>query len=84
MTGAENCDVSAVGFIAMELMQKYRNDDRVIGIEEEDRWPANSRAVAFLSKTVSTIRLEDLAKVRASLPIKRHLFLTLLAFAVWM
>jgi hypothetical protein len=59
----ENEDVAALGDIAMELMQKYSNDDRVKGIEEQHHWAADSKAVAFLKKTGSNIGVGDLSKV---------------------
>ncbi|KIW36231.1 uncharacterized protein PV06_11479 [Exophiala oligosperma] len=53
-------DVRAVGFIAMELMQKYVKDDGAIGIENPNRWPGNSPSVGFLSMTTSAESVTEL------------------------
>lgn len=49
----------------MELMQKYAKDDGAIGIENLNRWPANSTAVKFLSMTTSAESVEELQQVKA-------------------
>ena len=53
----------SLGYIVMELMQKYTKDGGAIGVEDLDRWPSNSNAVAFLSLTTSTPSLDELLKV---------------------
>ena len=53
----------SLGYIAMELMQKYVKDDSAIGVEDLDCWPSNSNAVGFLSITTSTPSLDELLKV---------------------
>ncbi|KAH8760756.1 kinase-like domain-containing protein [Hyaloscypha finlandica] len=55
-------DVRAVGYIAMELMQKYVKDDGAIGVENLDRWPSDSNAVDFLSRTTSASSVDELLK----------------------
>jgi hypothetical protein len=47
----------------MELMQKYVKDGGAIGVEDLDRWPSDSNAVAFLSMTTSAPSLDELLKV---------------------
>lgn len=56
-------DVRAVGYITMELMQKYAKEDGAIGIDNLNRWPADSEAVKFLSMTTSAASIEQLQKV---------------------
>lgn len=56
-------DVRALGRITMELMQKYDKDNGAIGIEDLDRWPSDSNAVAFLSTTTSAASVTGLMKV---------------------
>lgn len=70
-------DVRAVGYIAMELMQKYAKEDGAIGIDNLNRWPADSEAVKFLSMTTSAGSVEELKKV--SKVASRKLWLTSLA-----
>ena len=48
----------------MELMQKYCKEDGVIGVEDLDRWPFSSNAVAFLSDTTSALSAKELKQVR--------------------
>jgi hypothetical protein len=48
----------------MELMQKYVKDDGAVGVENLDRWPSDSNAVDFLSRTTSALSLAELLKVR--------------------
>lgn len=43
----------ALGVIVMELIQKYTLDNRAVDVENLDRWPSASDAVAFLSETTS-------------------------------
>ena len=56
-------DVSALGYITVELMQKYENDSGIIGVEDMNRWPADSEAVNFLSMTTSAGSVDELKKV---------------------
>lgn len=48
----------------MELMQKYSKEDGAIGVEDLDRWPFSSNAVAFLSDTTSALSVKELNQVR--------------------
>jgi hypothetical protein len=63
VTDGSNRDVRAVGYITMELMQKYAKEDGAIGIENLNRWAMDSDAVKFLSMTTSTGSIEELRKV---------------------
>ena len=56
-------DVRALSRIIMELIQKHVKEDRVIGIEDLDRWPSDSAAVDFLSATTSAISAKQLMTV---------------------
>jgi hypothetical protein len=55
--------VRAVGYIAMKLMQKYAKDDGAIGIENLNRWSANSEPVNFLSMTRFADSIDELKQV---------------------
>lgn len=47
----------------MELMQKYAKEDGAIGVDDLNRWPADSEATKFLSMTTSANHLDELAGV---------------------
>lgn len=47
----------------MELMQKYQKDDGLIGIENLERWSADSSAVDFVSMTTSADSVATLLHV---------------------
>ncbi|PVH68125.1 hypothetical protein DL98DRAFT_554926 [Cadophora sp. DSE1049] len=49
----ESRDVRALSPIMMQLMQKYVNDDGVVGVDNLRRWPSDGNAVAFLFETTS-------------------------------
>jgi hypothetical protein len=53
----------ALGFIIMELMQKYTKDDGAIGVDDLRRWPSKSDAIGFLLETTSTASASELIKV---------------------
>ncbi|KAH9204407.1 kinase-like domain-containing protein, partial [Leptodontidium sp. 2 PMI_412] len=55
-------DVRAIGYIAMELMQKYHKDDGAIGLEDFSRYPSDSDAVDFLAATTSATSAEELLR----------------------
>jgi hypothetical protein len=57
--------VQALGYITMELMQKYLHEGGRIGIEDLDRWPSNSAAVNFVSMAVSATSAKKLSTVRS-------------------
>ncbi|OCK73599.1 kinase-like protein [Lepidopterella palustris CBS 459.81] len=57
-----SCDVRALSFITMELMQKYVKEDGAIGVDDLRRWYSNSDAVGFLSATTSVESAEELLK----------------------
>ncbi|CZT07743.1 uncharacterized protein RCO7_11235 [Rhynchosporium graminicola] len=57
-------DVKAIGYIAMELMQKYQNDDGAIGLEDFSRYPSDCDAVDFLAATTSATSAEELIRHR--------------------
>jgi hypothetical protein len=57
------CDIKSIGYITMELMQKYAKDDGAIGIENLNRWRMDSDAVKFLSTTTSAGSFAELRRV---------------------
>jgi hypothetical protein len=57
-------DVRAIGYIAMELMQKYVKDDGAVKVEDLECWPSDSNAIDFLSRTISALSVDELLKVR--------------------
>jgi hypothetical protein len=77
--GPDPSNVRAVGFITMELMQKYANDDGSVGVEDLTRWPANSKPVRFLSMTTSAVLVEELRQVRQQTVGMESLLLTWVA-----
>jgi hypothetical protein len=50
----------------MELMQKYEKDDGSVGVDDLNRWPADSDAVEFLSAASSGTSIEALKQVSQS------------------
>lgn len=63
-------DVVAVGYIMVELMQKYPKENGVIGIENVDRWPSDSEAVKFLSMIEANVPVHTLLQVSPQIPSK--------------
>ncbi|KIW36748.1 uncharacterized protein PV06_11044 [Exophiala oligosperma] len=55
-------DIRALGFITMELMQKYAKVDGTVGVDDLGRWPSDSLAARFLSETTSATSAERLLK----------------------
>ncbi|KAI1382575.1 uncharacterized protein F4822DRAFT_441800 [Hypoxylon trugodes] len=56
-------DIRDLGNVIMELMQGYPKDDGAVGIEDLERWPADSRAVEFLSATTWASKISELANL---------------------
>lgn len=59
----DSSSVRAIGLIAVLLMQKYENENGAIGIENLNRWSADSQAVKFLSMTTSASTVDELKQV---------------------
>ena len=59
-------DIRALGYITMELMQKYTQDDGGIGVDDLERWPSDCNAVGFLSMTTSATSVDELKKVSST------------------
>ncbi|CZT10227.1 uncharacterized protein RAG0_14760 [Rhynchosporium agropyri] len=57
---ASKQDLRALGYVTMELMQKYPNSSGSIGLENFEHWPSDGDAVAFLAMTTSATSLEQL------------------------
>ncbi|KAH7379655.1 kinase-like domain-containing protein [Cadophora sp. MPI-SDFR-AT-0126] len=67
ITSHESCkritskqDLKALGYVTMELMQKYPNSSGSIGLEDFEHWPSDGDAVSFLAMTTSATSLEQL------------------------
>ena len=56
--------VANLGFLAMELMQKYVKEN--VGIDDTSRWPVGSKAFDFLSFTTSARSIEELSQVSSN------------------
>lgn len=56
-------DVKAVGYITMELLQKYVKEDGAIGIDNINRWAPDSEPLEFLSMTTLPTSIDTLKKV---------------------
>lgn len=55
--------ILVLSIIMMELMQTYDKNDRVVGVDDLDRWPVDSDAFGFLSTVSSTVSIEALEQV---------------------
>jgi hypothetical protein len=75
--------VRALGIITMELMQKYTQDNGAVGVENLNRWPSDSDAVAFLSETTSATSACELRKVSDLLSQGCRLTLPACTSATW-
>jgi hypothetical protein len=64
----QETELASIANITMELLQKYTKDDGAIGIDDLDRWPSNSIAVDFLSRTTSAGSVESLKNVSFESP----------------
>ncbi|KAH8799387.1 kinase-like domain-containing protein [Xylogone sp. PMI_703] len=53
-------DMKALGYVTMELMQKYPNSSGSIGLEDFEHWSSDGNAVGFLAMTTSATSLEQL------------------------
>jgi hypothetical protein len=61
--GRDHSDVRALGYIAMQLMQKYAKDDGTIGIDNLNRWSESSEPVKFLLMTNTATSIQELMQV---------------------
>jgi len=59
-----NRDISALGPVIVELMQGYINEDDVVEIDDNSRWPSDSRAVDFIYATTYVSEIRQLLEVR--------------------
>ena len=50
----------------MELMQGYVKENGAVGVDDLDRWPIDSDAVNFLSRTTSATSVAELMGVSSS------------------
>ncbi|KAH6703061.1 kinase-like domain-containing protein [Leptodontidium sp. MPI-SDFR-AT-0119] len=67
MSNHESCkeitpiqDLKALGYVTMELMQKYLSSSGSMGLEDFRYWPSDGKAVSFLAMTTSATSLEQL------------------------
>jgi hypothetical protein len=70
----QETELASIANITMELLQKYTKDDGAIGIDDLDRWPPNSVAVDFLSRTISASSVESLKTVFLEGPTSQMTF----------
>ncbi len=56
-------DLKALGYVTMELMQKYLSSSGSMGLEDFRYWPSDGKAVSFLAMTTSATSLEQLLSV---------------------
>jgi hypothetical protein len=73
IAGLENCYTrtynsaptyqKALSSLVPELMNGYIKEDGAVGVDNLDRWPPESNAVAFLSETTSATSIFDLIEV---------------------
>ncbi|KAJ6001230.1 hypothetical protein N7481_001639 [Penicillium waksmanii] len=61
---ADASDLAPVSRIMMELMQKYVQEDRAVGIDNLDRWRTCPAAIEFLCATTSAGSFEELKEQR--------------------
>lgn len=66
--------VNRLGFLAMELMQKYVKEN--VGIDDTTRWPVESKAFDFLSSTTSARSMAELSGVCNEVPLSVNRLLT--------
>lgn len=66
--------VNRLGFLAMELMQKYVKEN--VGIDDTTRCPVESRAFDFLSSTTSARSVAELSGVSNEVPLSLNRRLT--------
>ena len=57
------CDIRALEFIIIELIQKYTKDDRAVYVDNLYYWPSNLDVVRFLLETTSATLASILIKV---------------------
>ena len=62
---SQSSSVKGLGYLAMELMQKYVKEN--VGIDDTTRWPIDSKAFDFLSSTTSARSVVELSQVSAIL-----------------
>jgi hypothetical protein len=65
----QNQFIKALTFITMKLMQKYEKNNKLIEINDLNRWPVDSDAVEFLSATSSTVFIKILKQVILVQPV---------------
>ena len=61
----------------MKLMQKYTKNEKIIDVNDTDRWPMDSHAVEFLFVIISAISIFELLKISLRMIIQQ-MSLTLL------
>ena len=60
---AEGAYIAILPDMTMQLMQKYSKEDGVVGVDDLQRWPVDSKAFGFLSATTSVPTITALQKV---------------------
>lgn len=59
-------DIRVVGYITIELMQKYPNSSGSIGLEDFDHWPSDGNTIGFLMMTMLATSVDQLLLVSRS------------------
>ena len=60
---AELRDIRGLKGVTMDLMQGYRKEDGIVGVDDVVRWPLDSDAVSYLARTTSTTSIIKLIEV---------------------
>ena len=67
----------------MQLMQKYSKEDGVVGVDDLQRWPVDSKAFGFLSATTSVPTITALQKVSQHSTIPKIRWPSIATFVHW-
>ncbi|KAH6714486.1 hypothetical protein BKA61DRAFT_482129, partial [Leptodontidium sp. MPI-SDFR-AT-0119] len=60
-------DVKAIGYIVIELIQKYYKDNSAISLKDFSKYLSNSNIVDFLAATTSATLVKELLRVSSPL-----------------
>ena len=72
-------NIVALNIVTMKLMQKYTKNEKIIDVNDTNRWFINSHVVEFLSVIISATSISELFKVNLRMIIQQ-MNLTLLKF----
>lgn len=60
---AQNIYIKRLASITIEIMQKYVKDNRLVGVDNVERWPVDSDSFGFLLALSTTKSMESLKEV---------------------